>query len=394
MRRLGTISIVLSLVVGVMVFVGLRYFVAHPVTGVAFPPSATPTVEDVYDNLRADEERLLFVPGARDDDDSSSIFDCTIADFVAEPGGAETNEEFDARISYIASTLEESDDAEYLLASVLLSRSGEPFSAPERMEKTLATGRRHPLVLYTAGGMCGLNATASFCGDAGFQNSQTSLLGRNGAHWLRRASQLYERGDTLSALAAMKRVSTEPQFDFYFIDYVMLLERALATASDMDYAQRIVAAISFVAAMPSPYLKMFERCRVQAAFSDDWLNACTAAAERMTLESNTMLERMVGFGYLDKFHELAGNEEARASAERRKDELEQKFRKYIAEGDVVIYSDPGLLARYIDAFATGGEMAAMEFAVSESERLRQDPDYDPCAAVARASPRSTDSDRE
>ena len=359
------------------------------------PGAAVPT-EPGAGEFRDDlgQRRPVPMPATLEQRYSMSSFGCSVDD--ADPYVAETHDEdaFRHRIAAIAGDLALSGDVEHVLASVILSRSGGVFTAPERIEQALALDPANELVLWTADMLCADGTDGGYCGDAGFQRNRDAILARNGSHWLRQAPRFLAAGDELRALDALERASTEPEFESYFIDYAMLLERALAATSDMEYVMRMTTAIGYAASMPIEPIEILRICKDRSESDSRWLALCIRVNERLVSDGNTLLLQMLGRGYLATLYEYSGQTKARDAIVAERDAWRQRLRTANPDRDIAMLSDPGFYAQYIDAFASGGESAALEFANAEIARRKQDPDYDPCANVPAATSPSTGSGRE
>ena len=353
-------------------------------------------IDEIHDDLASRKRTAVpaTVPTTWAERYTTSSFGCSLGEFEPFAGETYDEDEFRHRVAAIASHLAVSGDVEHVLASVVLSRSGGVFSAPERIDRALALDPANELVLWTADMLCADGADAGYCGDAGFRQDRDAILARNGAHWLRQAQRHHEHGDDGAAHDALERASTEPRFDTYFIDYAMLLERALAASSDMDYALRMTIAIGYAATMPTEPTGILQTCRDRSESDSRWLPLCIRVSERLVSDGNTLLLQMLGREHLATLYDYAGQTEARDAIVAERDAWRQRLGTPNPDREIAMLSDPGFYARYIDVFASGGETAALDFANAEIERRKQDPDYNPCENVPAATPPSTGSGRE
>jgi len=282
------------------------------------------------------------------------------------------------KFSSLADTLSTSGDAEHVLVAALLSRNRDPNVIASMTQRALQLDDKHPLILFWAADLCERGQGGEFCASPVVQGNTESVLGKNSAYWARVAAHRHRRGEVAGALKALKRAATEPDYDMYFAEQLLLLERGLAVLGDMSYAQRIYMAFGIAAAMPGEELQLPRICETQAKQDSIWMEACIAYATKLVADRGTIMNQSIGLKMRAMLFESIGNvAEMRAAISARR-ELEQGW-AWNSDQTVALTLDDRVAAGYVDEFVANGEFAAFKFIEAEVSRLKADSDYDPCA---------------
>lgn len=299
---------------------------------------------------------------------TSRRFDCSLEDIVS---GVD-EEEQEERNRRLADTLSRSANAEDQLAAAIIGVD----RRIESLSMALTADPTHPLVLWQVTDDCRRGRGGEYCADPAVRANAEAVLGGNGWYWTQVAAFYYEQGMFDESLEAVQHAVSAPEFDDYYIDHVLLLERALGADSDRGYIDRVVGAIGYTAAMPTDFLA--RQCTLRSEVDAAWLDGCTMLAERYEQEGTNLLMQLVGLGMQEDLYARSGLTAEIGDAQIRKAELEAWLDRVDADYQLVQAVDPQLMARYLDVWATSGEVAAFEFTVTAVDELMQDPDYDPC----------------
>ncbi len=300
-------------------------------------------------------------------------FDCSLQDFMQELEDEDVRRERDR---FLADTLSRSAYAEDQLAAALIRGSAELGPRIDNLQQALAADGNHPLVLWQVADDCRRGRGGEYCSDPSVRASVEAVLGGNGWYWMQVAAFYHEQGMFDESLGAVQRAAAAPEFNDYWIEYVLLMERSFAVDSDRSYLDRVVAAMGVAAAMPADFLA--RECPDRAALDDRWLDSCTMIAERYEQDGTNLLMKMVGLGMQDRLYTRSGLAAEAADARTRKDELAALLPRVDADYQLVQALDPQVMSRYLDVWASSGEVAAFEYSISAVDRLLEDPDYDPC----------------
>ncbi|MDJ0908701.1 MAG: hypothetical protein QNI99_05890 [Woeseiaceae bacterium] len=303
---------------------------------------------------------------------TSGRFNCSIQDLYREVD----EEEEEERNRLLADTLSRSAYAEDQLAAAIIGSFIGVDRRIDNLTMALAADPTHPLVLWQVAGDCRRGRGGEYCADPFVRANVESVLGSNGWYWTQVAAFYYEEGLFDESLEALQRAVSAPEFDDYYIDHVLMLERALSADSDRDYGDRVVGAFGYTAAMPTDFFT--RQCTLRGAADVAWLDSCTMLAERYEQDGTNLMMQLIGLTMQEDLYASAGLTAEVRDAQLRRTELEAWLDKVDADYELVQAVDPQLLERYLDVWATSGEVAAFEFTVSAVDELLEDPDYDPC----------------
>lgn len=288
----------------------------------------------------------------------------------------------EGRTPPIVATLSTSGSAEHVLAGALLRPESETEAIRADIERALALDGDHPLVLWHADDLCGSGVGAPYCRSPGFLGRVGKSLESNAAVWMRRAVRNLERGRERAALENLGRAAVAPEYDHYWSQHIVLFDRALAVGGDLSIAQRITISVGLAAAIDGPGFGIFRTCLEMSISDSLWMDACTRLATRVAADSRTFLDRAISYGVLEDLYEKQGRDDAARRAAQKRSEIE-KMLTLDRDRELVFVLDDRFSARWLDELAANGEIAAMEFASAEIERLKADPGYDPCALIVR-----------
>ena len=115
---------------------------------------------------------------------------------------------------------------------------------------------------------------------------------------------------------------------------------------------------------------------------DEFAAACIQLAERIEASNTTLIDTSFAIIIQKLAYESLGPADKLSEVERRQQQLNDRLQSQGYEESIILLADPRVLADYTAEFAAKGELAAMDFAEQETERLLADPDYDPCALIA------------
>ncbi|MDJ0908697.1 MAG: hypothetical protein QNI99_05870 [Woeseiaceae bacterium] len=295
----------------------------------------------------------------------------------------------DDQVERLLETLAASGDAELQLATGQLTLQADwvtddmlsQYGTMASIERAYATDPTNPLVLWNAIIECSTAGPSSFCSGRQLQANAWSVLGVDGQFWVRIATLHYKRDDKESALDALQQAAAAPMFDRYFIEHVRMMQRALSIVSEAGYGSQAFAAYS---GAPMRYLfRVREACVAEAPVQSEWLDACLAVAERYASDAITIQERKYGSLLQADILAITGQEEASEAARARYRELDDSGWGRDEDVLAVLLADEQVMSLFLDELAVGGEVSARLFLSDEVDRLKEDPEYDPCPMKKR-----------
>ena len=292
-------------------------------------------------------------------------------------------DEREAHIREVEARLSKSDDAEHLLAAALLSESESPEHPLQLLDKAAKIDPDNRLITWVQLGLCrerkGVN-----CNLAKAEASARRVDGSNGAVWMEVAMLRLGEGDESAATEAVRRAIAVPRFDTYFIDYVILIERALSTHGESSYGDRAMAGFGFSAAMPIPSYSITKHCDASGAADTNWIDLCDQLGAKMFSDSTSLLDRAIGTSLRRIAAERNGNAVEITRATAREAEFREEYQRLTTsrEATLLLANDEAVLRRFIENFSIYGEMEAQKRLHAEVERLKNSPDYDQCNFVS------------
>ncbi|WP_405227860.1 tetratricopeptide repeat protein [Lentisalinibacter sediminis] len=279
-----------------------------------------------------------------------------------------------------ARALEGPEDVDLRLAAALITEKRSPAHL-QRLLSALALNPDHPLILERLLDACINRPDSRVCEEQGIVERAAAADGSNGQMWGAIAGYHASRGDEEDALEALRRAASAGEHREYLIDFIGVIERALAAvASDQSYGQRVMEAMGWSASFSSPWLAAYYQCRDRVADDLLWRNSCRDFALRLEAGSRTLMGRGLGIGMQAMIAEGIGDEETLAAVNDRREALDTWREEHLTtDGEIVLTRDERVLRRYIDEWRSHGEIAAIAYVREEVERLKRIPGYDPCA---------------
>jgi hypothetical protein len=309
----------------------------------------------------------------------SSRFDCGPYDPNAGLSAQEISEVWDRRSAEIGRQLGMSDDSEHLVVAAFFTRHENPQRGFDLLARAAEASSDNPLVTWSWLQFCARPGDTCVGQIDKIEDRAIAADGGNAALWASVASIRRQRGDPYGALEALDIAASSPEYNAYFGEQVLMYDRALAASSDMSSIDRIVTAWGFPAATTDAAIDIYTHCRDEAEVSVEWRDYCLRLGEKMAEQGRTQMHTTVGLALQSKMYEISNDE----PQQDRVDEIRALLRvQHNSRNHSDIWSvfsrDELLLRAYTDVFISSGEMAAMDFAEREVERLTSAPEFDPC----------------
>lgn len=278
-----------------------------------------------------------------------------------EKSDAEKIAELEQLQQQVFSALQASTEAEHLLAMASINWRGRREDSLQLVAKAAALDPRDPLIAARLLELC---KEVDTCGRARAEAERNLIAAdkANGLAWVQVARSRLQRNDETGALEAMQQAVAAAEVNNHFVEYVLLFDRALAASTGMAPNERMMAAMSFGAGAFSDYYMISKDCEEHALQSAEWLNLCLRLGERFEQDGKTFLTQAIGLGMQAQMLELGGDSREFEAVNLRKERHERDMhalseRTWRAEelGDATVFR------RYVEAFSTAGERAAMEY---------------------------------
>jgi len=198
--------------------------------------------------------------------------------------------------------------------------------------------------------------------------------------WMEIAMLRIAEEDPDAAIAAMRRAISAPRMDTYFIDHVLVLERALAGRSDLSYWDRVFRGMGYGVALVGSDYQITKHCRNVDESVGVWIELCNQLGARMFADGRIYLEQAIGRALQKIAAERSGDENWIRNATAEYEIFINNYRSLAADRSMqaLLENDEVVLRQYLENFATYGELEAQLRLHKEARRLKQDPDYDQC----------------
>lgn len=315
-----------------------------------------------------------------------STFSESDADCPKKPApliATESEEDHEARAIALSELLAQTHDADYLLAAALLSQRV-PGNLPlELLAKAADIEPGNPLVAWNQLAMCRDREDVS-CDIEKIAANAIAVDGSNGALWLEIARLRLAENNSDAAVAAVRRAIAAPRLDTYLIDHALVLERAMASRSDLSYRDRVFQGMGYSAALVVSFYQITEHCRTVDESVGVWIELCDQLGAKMFADGRILLDQAIGRALQKIAAERSGDEDWISDATADYERFKTYYRSLLADRgtQALLENDEAVLRQYLDNFSTFGELEAQVRLQIEAQRLRSDPDYEQCNFVS------------
>jgi hypothetical protein len=310
---------------------------------------------------------------------TSDGFDCEPYDPFAGLSGQERLQAWERESAEIARRLGTSEEAEHLVVAAMLEARKNLQRAFELLVRASAIAPDNPLVTWNLLQICSRAGDVCTGRLDDIEQQAIAADAGNAALWASMASIRQRRGDDELALTALRMAAGAPEYNAYFGEHLLLYDRALAAGSDRSSMYRISAAWGFAPGASGAELQVITDCRESAEISVLWRDYCQQLGETMARRGRTYLHTSVGLSLQSHMYGVAGETQQQQKIDEQHAKLRQEYNR-LSEGDIdkILSRDESLLRAYTDVIISSDELAAINFAQREIERLKSMPDYDPC----------------
>jgi len=303
--------------------------------------------------------RYSTLPASRDEPprEVDGSKDCPNREAPFKSDGSE--EAHKARAIALANELARTGDADYLLAAALLSRSARPDRPLELLVRASDIAPRNRLVAWNRLTMCRDRRVA----DCDLKKTEADAIevdGTNGAVWMEIAMRRLAGDKQDAAVAAVRRAIAAPRMDHYFIDHVIVLERALASRSDLSYRDRVFQAMGYSAALTVPYYGITEHCDTVSEDLGVWIELCDQLGAKMFVDGRTLLDQAIGRALQKIAAKRSGDTDWMKRSTAEYEEFKAHYDKLLSDRSMqaLLENDAAVLRQYVENFSTYGELEA------------------------------------
>jgi len=311
------------------------------------------------------------IPLSVDETESTrSIGSCSQTPSAFDSGWSEEQDE--ALKAQITRGLSISPEASHLHAASLITE--DPAEQLALISRALEVGGDDPFLLWNAVQICSAHVEAIFCPLADWEERLLTVDSHNSETWLRIAANRYKTGNLEEALEAFRRASTAAETRDYWPENVEMIERGLAVVTGYTHVDRAMLAFTFADPWLPNYLEYSAMCEDQSGNSADWAYTCLAYNELVQQQGKTELGltmagamaklALKGLGESAKFEELD-----RRLKHQRRERADRNEAFYTSGKEILIFSQPTLFYRFLEAIRTEGETAARGAINDEVEAL-------------------------
>lgn len=313
---------------------------------------------------------------------SNVVAECKQADPIDDQSWSEEKlrefDELQRRIMTRAvAKLSAATDAEHLIAASMLSVQWDSELAANHRQRARNLSPENRILAWHELLLC----EAPTCNSTSVEDNAIRAASDNGAVWFVIASNRLARNENRAAVEAVRRAITAPVFDIYFIDQVLMFERAFSASTNWSYPERVFGGFSLAATHIPRFGSLTERCDHADPGSSEWVSLCDQLGATMMRDEQTIIVRSIG----KALRRLAAEKNGDLVAAEKY--AEDKFRvsaTWLAEAEEkqnLLTNDEKVLRDFLENFESYGETEAQDRLSAEVVRLKAATDYDQCNFV-------------
>lgn len=309
---------------------------------------------------------------------SNVVAECKQADPIDDqPWSEEKLKEFDKRWRRIMTSavakLSAATDAEHLIAASMLSVQWDSELAANHRQRARNLSPENRLLAWHELLLC----EAPTCNSTSVEDNAIRVASDNGAVWFVIASNRLARNQDRAAVEAVRQAITAPVFDIFFIDQVLILERAYSASTDWSYPQRVYQGFGFAAAQLPQFSLLTEQCDRADQGRGEWVSLCDQLGDTMLQNGQTIIVQSIGAA----LRKIAAKKSSGDTNPLRGSSNQADSVAVNMVDETVMMNDVTVLRNFIADFEAYGESAAQENLRTEVARLKASPSYDQCNFV-------------
>ena len=288
-----------------------------------------------------------------------------------------SKQELEEMESSAVSILRASNDPESLLAAAALSRWRDPPMALELLDQSMRHSSVVPLSAWTAFIICGQRTTLS-CDFEKLEEDAIKADNRNGAMWVQVAASRIDSGRLDGAVEAMRQAIAAPDYDSFYSEQVLLIDRALASTTNLSHIERVFRAGMYSSVSPMSFRSLRAQCESEK--TGVWPELCEQLGDRMSSDADDIMNQALGMELQELALQNIGDEAGLRELKRSKDSLVMPFGTVETATPLMslLANDASVLSNYMTNLEIYGEVEAWQRLSEEAERLKGLSEYDQC----------------
>jgi len=293
-----------------------------------------------------------------------------------------SEEEWERRNARRFEILSASGDAEQVLVAALIGPVWQERRHLPTLERALNISPDSVLVNWNLLQACELDSDRAVCSE--IEERAIDVDGTNGAIWAEIAIRRADKGGLSEVVDALRHANAAPMFDYYSLEHVQMFERAFSVDMNRSYAARIQEAISSTFFANDGALFLHEMCKDRAHELEQLREQCLQLGRRIEYEGDTTMDTHVGLSLQREMLRISGSSRDLAEVEVKLQAYLQEEKSFHDEDGYNWIDNDQLVNQYIEQWSAHGQMEAVRFLSTETERLKSVPGYDPCPKVANS----------
>ncbi|MBT8143728.1 MAG: hypothetical protein KJO55_03445 [Gammaproteobacteria bacterium] len=265
--------------------------------------------------------------------------------------------------------LSRSDLAEHQLAAIIMGRwpGMKPFSSHDKLlalDQFVARNPQDSIAFFSLLNTCRDFLHEAACADQRLHAGIRRLHDDNSEAWALLASYRASLNQEDAALEALGRAATATVSDSGIAAKLDLLERAYAAGGGFSIVQRLMLAWGDIAAEQGHWLPIYRTCKSRAESDLNWRRLCLDYARRAERQVKTVGAEVGALALQRTLAEFSGDDDEIAAIEIRLDDV----RQVIDVSSSKLLTEEAINQAYLEAFAVGGERAALAVLADEVAR--------------------------
>lgn len=271
-----------------------------------------------------------------------------------------------------AAILAVSPSAEHLFTAALIDTDRNRRAA--LIARALAIEPANPVMLRRAIDICLDEPGLPACRTRDWERRLLAVDHQNSEAWATAALARLQNGDEETALAYLQRSAGAAETRADWPEILEIIERSLAAAGDMDFADRVQHAFGIAAIHLDSAVS--DACRDLVPVRHAWALACLDYGAQVERQSRTILKKRHSFAIQRFALQALGDERALAELDLRdaahRASVDALFDESTLPREALMMQERKVFTGYVAELRAEGEAAAIEFLDGELQRWVQE----------------------